>query len=286
MGGIPVAKAVDPAPSAAKARPQRGRRTRSGPAEANGTTVPAAARTMALFEVFARERRELTKSEVARLLDIPESSSSDLLNTLHELGYVSRTATTRRFYPTGRLLDTAKAIAENDPLLAFGAEASGLLAQRTGETACCAVLAGDRIKVVAVSQGRHRLRYVIGVGDTFTIHGTAIGKALLGGIDDYEMSRMLRLKALSKLTDRTKTEPREIEDEVRKHRELGWYQALDEGTIGVSSLAVSGRVGDDVVGLGLIGPSDRVQSNQDELRKILFEVRDTVFGRTSSSSSA
>ncbi|MGW0591078.1 IclR family transcriptional regulator [Streptosporangium sp. NPDC002607] len=277
-----MAKAVEPALSAEAASPaRRGRRPRGGLVEANGTTVPAAARAMALFEVFGRERRELTKSEVARLLDIPESSSSDLLNTLHELGYVSRTATTRRFYPTGRLLAVATVIAENDPLSAFGVEASGLLAQRSGETACCAVLAGNRIKVVAVSEGRHRLRYVIGVGDTFTIHGTAIGKALLGGLDDHEMNRMLRLKALSRLTDRTKTEPRELEDEVRKHRELGWYQALDEGAVGVSSFAVSDRVGDDVVGLGIIGPTDRVRSNQDELRQILFEVRDTVFGRTS-----
>src|ERR1700761_1705070 len=33
---------------------------------AAATTVPAAARTMALFEAFAREKRELTKSELAR----------------------------------------------------------------------------------------------------------------------------------------------------------------------------------------------------------------------------
>ncbi|MGI5159257.1 IclR family transcriptional regulator [Microbispora sp. CA-102843] len=277
-----MAKAVEPAQPAEAAPPvRRGRRPRGGPAEASGTTVPAAARAMALFEIFARERRELTKSEVARLLDIPESSSSDLLNTLHELGYVSRTVTTRRFYPTGRLLAVAKSIAENDALSAFGTEASGLLAQRSGETACCAVLAGDRIKVLAVSQGRHRLRYVIGVGDTFTIHGTAIGKALLGGLDDYDMSRTLRLKALSRLTDGTKTEPRELEDEVRSHRELGWYQAVDEGTVGVSSFAVSGRIGDDVVGLGIIGPTDRVRSSQDELLKILHEVKDTVFGSAS-----
>lgn len=265
------------AESAASAR--RGRRSRGGPVEAGGSTVPAAARAMALFEIFAREKRELTKSEVARLLDIPESSSSDLLNTLHELGYVSRTATTRRFYPTGRLLATATAISENDPLSAFGAEASGLLAQRSGETASCAVLTGDRIKIVAVSQGGHRLRYVVEVGDTFTINGTAIGKALLSRLDDHDLSRLLRLKPLPRLTENTKTNPRELEEEVRKHRELGWFRSVDEGTVGVSSFAVSGSVGDEVVGLGIIGPSDRIQADEDRLLKVVLEVRDTVFGR-------
>jgi DNA-binding IclR family transcriptional regulator len=250
---------------------------RTGPAEANGTAVPGAARAMVLFEIFSRERRELTKSEVARLLDLPESSTSDLLNTLHDLGYVGRTVSTKRFYPTGRLLATASAIAENDGLAAFGLEATGLLADRSGETSACAVLSGDVIKVVAVSQGKHRLRYVINVGDTFTIHATSIGKALLGGLSDSEMHRILRLKPLRANTPNTKTDPRELEKEVLEHRDLGWYSSVDEGTIGVSSLAASGRLGDQVLALGLIGPTPRITSNADEFRKILRQVCDTVF---------
>lgn len=255
-----------------------GRRGR-GAGENGGTTVPAAARTMAVFEIFARERRELTKSEVARLLDLPESSTSDLLNTLHEIGYLSRTASTRRFYPTGRLLAMASAIAKNDPLAAFTAEATGLLAQRSGETACCAVLAAEQIKVVAVSQGTHRLRYVLNVGDTFTVHATAIGKALLGGVDDEEMRRVLRLRPLPRRTDNTKVDPRDVEAEVREHRKLGWYQAVDEGTVGVSSFAVSGQVGDRLVGLGVIGPTERLRSRPEEMRDIVIEVGKQVFER-------
>lgn len=245
---------------------------------ARGAVVPAAARTMALFEIFAREKRELTKSEVARLLDLPESSSSDLLNTLQDLGYLSRTATTRRFYPTARLPSVAQDIGENNALASFGVEATGLLAQRSGETACCAVLARDQIKVVAAAQGHHRLRYVLELGDTFTIHGTALGKALLSGLADMEMRRILRLKPLAQLTANTKTEPRLLEEDVRAGRERGWQSAVDEGTVGVSSLALVGRVGDDNVGLGIIGPSERVTPDSDELIACLIEVGRTVFG--------
>jgi DNA-binding IclR family transcriptional regulator len=243
-----------------------------------GAIVPAAARTMALFEIFAREKRELGKSEIARLLDLPESSSSDLLNTLHDLGYVSRTPATRRFYPTGRLLSVAQEIGEDNWLAAFGAEATSVLAQKSGETACCAVLAGERIKVVAVAEGRYRLRYILDVGDTFTIHGTAIGKALLSGLAEAEMHRVLRLKALTQLTKNTKTDPRLVEADVRTGRERGWQSAVDEGTIGVSSLALAGRVGDQNVGLGIIGPTKRVVPNSGNLRRELLEVGRTVFG--------
>jgi len=257
-----------------------GQATAQQEAPPRGAVVPAAARTLALFEIFAREKRELSKSEIARLLDLPESSSSDLLNTLHDLGYVSRTVTTKRFYPTGRLLSVAQEISENSALTGFGTEATSLLAEQSGETASAAVLSGERIKVIAVSQGRFRLRYVLEVGDTFTIHGTAVGKALLSGLSDIEMHRVLRLKALTQLTKNTKIDPRLVEADVRAGRERGWHSSVDEGTIGVSSLALVGKVGDDNVGLGIIGPTERVVPNSEVLTERLLEVGRTVFGHS------
>ena len=246
--------------------------------KAGGATVPAAVRTMTLFEVFAQEKRPLTKSEVARLLDLPESSSSDLLNTLHSIGYLNRTVANRRFYPTARLLGTANAIAVTDVLPAFGAEATAMLADLTGETACCAVVNDGGIEVIAVSEGRHRLRYVLDVGDRFTIHGTALGKALLGALDDDEMGRLLRLRPLPRRTDATKVSPQAIEEEIRAHRGLGWYQTMDEGHVGVSGLSFSGTVGNDAVGLGILGPTERMKAQREEHLEIIPKVRDAVFG--------
>jgi DNA-binding IclR family transcriptional regulator len=241
------------------------------------TTVPAAARTMALLEVFAREKRELTKSEVARQLGVPESSSSDLLNTLYEIGYVTRSAR-RKYYPTGRLLATATAIAQHDALGAFGVEATTLLAERAGETAAFAALAGAKVKIIAVAQGRHPLRYVLSAGDTYRVHATAIGKALLGGLSDEEAIEVLNLETLEVRTPNTKTDPVEILREIKKHRRLGWYQAVEEGTIGVSSIAVSGMVGDRLTALGLIGPTSRIGAKKEDLVQAVLETREVIFG--------
>jgi DNA-binding IclR family transcriptional regulator len=243
------------------------------------TTVPAAARTLAVFEVFAREKRELLKSELARLLDLPESSCSDLLNTLHELGYVSRTVTTKRFYPTGRLIEVAKSIAENDDILALGSEATALLSEQTGETSFFGEIEDTDVRIVAVSEGTHRLRYVVVPGDRVSMHATAIGKALLGGLDQEERSRLLRLKPLRALTDATKVSAEAVEKEIKAHQKLGWYQAVGEGRQGVSSLAVHGRVGPRLVGLCMVGPSDRFGSNKNGYLKQIKDVEHMVFDR-------
>jgi DNA-binding IclR family transcriptional regulator len=233
---------------------------------------------MTLFEVFAREKRELTKSEIARLLDLPESSTSDLLNTLHELGFVSRMASSRRFYPTNRLMKLATAIAENDPVTSFGREATSMLARESGETAVCAVMEGDRIRIVSVSEGRHRLRYMVNVGDTFTFYATAVGKSLLANLPDEQMSRLIRLHPLTALTSNTKVQPPVLEADIRKSRREGLFRSVEEGMLGVSSLAVGGVLGTEPIGIGIIGPADRVARNADSITEILVRVRDSVFG--------
>ncbi|WP_129778401.1 IclR family transcriptional regulator [Peristeroidobacter soli] len=241
------------------------------------TTVPAAARTLAVFEVFAREKRELLKSELARLLDLPESSCSDLLNTLHELGYVSRTVSTKRFYPTGRLIEIAKSIAEYDEVLMIGTEATALLSGQSSETCFFGEIDDTEVRIVAVSEGSHRLRYVVLPGDRVSIHATAIGKALLGGLDDEERDRVLRLKPLRALTEATKTSPEQLEKEIKAHQKLGYYQAVGEGRQGVSSFAVHGWIGPRLVGLAMVGPSDRFVSNKNAYLKQLKEAQQMVF---------
>jgi len=232
---------------------------------------------MALFEVFARERRELTKSELARLLDLPESSCSDLLNTLYELGYVTRTVETKRYYPTGRLLTAATAISENDPLSLFGAEATALLSRKVNETCSFGVLDGEKVKILAVYEGTHRLRYVVNIGDRVSVHGTALGKALLGALPPAERSRILRLQPLRRLTNDTKTDVAELEKEIEQNSKHGWQRSQGEGAPGVWSLATSDYVGTTLVGLTMIGPSDRMAANHDRFLDALLTVRKTLF---------
>ena len=128
---------------------------------------------------FAREQRELSNSEIARLLELPESTCTDLLHTLLELGYFARTAQTRRFYPTAKLGEVLQRIEQNDPLLSAGTEAATLLAERTGETAFVGRLEVANVRVVAVQQGKHPLRYVTAAGERIALHTSAMGKALL-----------------------------------------------------------------------------------------------------------
>ena len=62
------------------------------------TLIPAATRTLSVFEIFAREKRALTKSNVARLHPVAGTSCLDLRHTFHPLGYLMRTPKSRKYH--------------------------------------------------------------------------------------------------------------------------------------------------------------------------------------------
>lgn len=241
------------------------------------TIVPAATRTMLLLEVFARERRELSNSDLARLMDLPESSCSDLLYTLHDMGYLLRTARSKRFYPTARLLDIAKEISASDPLFAVATEACELLRDKTGETGLCGHVVSGVVHVLAFAEGTHPLRYVSNVGNKIALHVSALGKAELALGTPEEAARQLRLKTLKQVAPGSITDLAVLERQVAEAREQGWSWVENEGFDGLAAMAVAGYVGDQPLAISVAGPTQRLQANKDACLQALKEVQSLVF---------
>lgn len=239
--------------------------------------VPTCTRTMAIFDIFAREQRDLSNSDVARLLGIAETSCLDLLHTLVEAGYLARTARSRRFYPTGRLLTIAKKISENDPIFSVASDAVDLLVEKTGETALSGRMEGGVVKIVAIREGKHELRYIQKIGGRIVSHASALGKALLAAGPEVEVAKQLRQRPLKQLTTNTITDVDELERVLEQIRRQGWSSMENEGAEGVSAIAVAGFVGDECIALSLAGPTERFRANKTTYVKALREVQATVF---------
>ncbi len=239
--------------------------------------VPACTRTMAVFEIFARERRELSNSEVARLLGVAETSCLDLLHTLVKCGYLTRTARTRRFYPTGRLLTISRQVSANDPLFAIANDALEMLTEQTGETGLCGRIQDGAVGIVALREGRHSLRYILNVGDRIAAYGSALGKALLAAIPEDEARALLARRPMKKLTEHTIVDVERFMVELATVRKRGWASVESEGNEGVSSLAVAGRVGEEMLAFAVTGPSARIESNSAIYAKALQGIKAEVF---------
>jgi len=240
--------------------------------------VPAASRVFQVLETFAKEKRPLSNSQLARKLDLADSSCSDLLHTMLEQGYLLRTPRTREFYPTSRLLEIAQAIARNDPLTSFAEEALELLTTESGETALCGVLEGQQIKIFASRSGTHALRYVVPPGTLFDIHSTALGKAILSEMEAPARQALLSKLELTRVTSSTIQDMDRLKHEIDQCAKEKWCLAKDEGNKGVSAIGIAGEVGGKIVSLSLVGPTHRFEDNMDQLVGLILSVRNKYFG--------
>jgi DNA-binding IclR family transcriptional regulator len=187
-----------------------------------------------------------------------------------------RTTLSRRFYPTGRLSELARQIAENDPLTNVAQEAIEQVGARTNESVFFGVLDGTAVKVVAVQASRLPLRYVIEVGYRAALHASALGKGLLGLLPPEEARETLVKSNLRTVTAHTVVDIDTLMTQIDRGRKRGWYEAREEGSEGVHGLAVAGWLGGRPAGISLAGPADRMKKNHDDYLAALIEVRDAL----------
>ena len=74
-------------------------------------------RTLDLIELFAKEKRPLTLSDIAHLLKIPLSSCYDVVRAMLARGYIYELAPRAGYYPTSRLYILGEEIGNSDPVL-------------------------------------------------------------------------------------------------------------------------------------------------------------------------
>ncbi|EHP44744.1 IclR family transcriptional regulator [Cupriavidus basilensis OR16] len=142
--------------------------------------VKTALRVLEIIETFARERRALSLSELARLLAVPASSCLALIRTLTSLGYLYETGRRQGYYPTGRLLAMAQQIARHDPVLDRVHGTMNELRAATGETVVIGKLHEGRwVVYLDVLESPHAIRYIATAGERRELHANSIGKALL-----------------------------------------------------------------------------------------------------------
>jgi DNA-binding IclR family transcriptional regulator len=247
--------------------------------------VPAAQRVLQVFEVFAREGRPLTNSELARRLELADSSCSDLLFTLREAGYLLRTPKSRYFYPTERLLDVAQRALANDPLQVFVSEALEVLTSRTSETSMCGYLDGTGIRIFACQEGSRALRYVLRPGTVVDIHSTALGKAILGAMPASERDALIDSLPMTAVTEHTIQDRDALRRDIEKGRQRQWFFAKDEGSTGVAAIGIARNVNGRLAALSLVGPTHRIGAHLDDYVAILLDAQQEFFVYAESSPS-
>ena len=232
--------------------------------------VKTSVRTLEVFELFARQCKPLTLSEIARMLQAPPSSCFQLLRTLERRGYLYGLGPAKLYYPTQRMFSKAKAIAEHDPVLNVLAPELSRLRDATTETVVLGQLVGDKAMIVETFESPHSVRYAPVPGQLRPIHSSSIGKALLGCMTRKQRDALLAAKALPRFTQATITTRAALERELEASNKRGWYSSLGETVPDLDAVAAPVHFAGRTFAITVAGPSNRCASRRKEhIRELL-----------------
>src|SRR5262245_47389177 len=158
------------------------------------SSVQSLAKGFRVLEAFSADAEEMTLSEIADVANLDAGTTFRMLNTLVDLGYVTRVPDSRRFRLTLKVLDLGfNAVARQDLRTVVRPVLRSLVGE-LGEAASFGVLdGGDIIYIERIRAGMTRLLVEIRVGTPIPAAMSVIGRALLAFLPQDALERTLAI---------------------------------------------------------------------------------------------
>jgi DNA-binding IclR family transcriptional regulator len=243
--------------------------------ESKAQKVPAVLRSLQILELLAGERKRWTTTEISRKLKIPKSTTSYLLHTLLDRGYLVRES--EGIYRLGmKLLVLGGQALRGVEVRELALPVLRRLTTETQTTAHLAVLEGAEAVYIERVPSPGFIQIDTWVGRRMPLHSTSVGKVLAAFLPEKEAEALFQAAGLARFTPHTIVSMPRLKQELRRIRESGVAVDNEENTPGVRCVAVPifGPQGVPVAAMSLTGPVQQV--TEDRLGKIVEKIKDAA----------
>lgn len=241
-------------------------------------TIQKAGELLALFD---REHADWGVREVAARLKMAKSSTHDLMTSLAQLGFLSKTADNR--YRLGwRLVTLSETLLATTELLREARPVMEDLAAQYQETIHLAVLDDTQAVYVDKLEGRQAVRVELtSLGARLYAHCSALGKVLLAYSPEEQVKRVIQTVGLPSFTSNTITDEEELRQALAKIRKQGYAYDLEEilpdlCCVGAPIYNHSGQV---IAAISMSLPAYRFRRSQAEYRDAVVRTAKIISGR-------
>ena len=249
-------------------------RNRSAATDSPKQSIQVITRAVKVLRALEGEPEGLSLGQIAQRVGLARSTVQRIVDALRTEQFVIAASPTSgvRLGPALIRLAASASVEFDHITRPIMAE----LSQKVGETVDLSVLKGQSAVFTDQIQGRHRLRTVSAIGETFPLHCTANGKALLSVLPDEKLERLLRAP-LQKMTPNTITKASELRKEIENCRRTGVATDNEEHTEGISAIGTGftdpmGRA----VALSIPVPTTRYTRTRQELTAHLLAARKRI----------
>lgn len=196
------------------------------------------ARGLAVIRGFSQQRRKMSIAQLSLRTGIPRAAVRRCLYTLGKLGYVS-SEDGRMFGLRPQILSLGHAYLSSVPLVMAAQPILDQVSETIHESCSLAILDGEEILYVARSSASTRIMSIdLGVGSRLPAHCTSMGRVLLAGTGEPELTAFMRRVRLAPFTTRTIVAKDALVEAVERVRKQQYAVVDQELEIGLRSIAV------------------------------------------------
>ena len=224
--------------------------------------VEALARGLDIIRSFNAFSPLRTVSDIARELDLARPTVHRIMHTLEQLGYVVQTGD--GYYLSAKVIELGFAYITTRSF--YGAARTHLekLASEIDQPRSLAELVDSDIVYVGRVEVPKVVAYNVSLGQRLPARTTALGRVLLSGLDDAELSRRLSLPSMSHIQAMVNLTDEQVLAEIAMVREQGWALTDQTMSLGFRSIAapLTDATGTIVAAIGCVIHGSEVSLDQ------------------------
>ncbi|MCP3395243.1 helix-turn-helix domain-containing protein [Bradyrhizobium sp. CCGB12] len=254
-----------------------------------GISVKSSLRTLQILEYIDSKQRAVTIAELSDNLDFPQSSTSTLVQSMINAGYLVVDHDGRSILPSSRVSALGNWV---EPTVSRADIKSLMIAvgERTNQTILLGVPSDLCVRYIDVIPGRHAMRLDIPVGSRLPLMEAGMGRLLLSEMSDETVEELwqqtrrrikeegaqgIRPSDVSNLWNANPfVSPfSEIMEELQQIRRTGFSVSLGRISFGAGIVCVALPRGplEQPIGLGIGGLSELISRDADQILKIVHE---------------
>ncbi len=237
------------------------------------SVVKSAGRVMQIMEFFDDVRRAASAVEISSSLGYPQSSTSMLLRSMSEMGYLYHDPQTRTYLPSSRMALAGAWL--NDSLVKKGAllELMEELHERTELAVLLSMRRGIFSQYIHIVQAARKAAHLI-LGTKRYMSSTGTGCAILSTLPDKQVQRVVMSINADAGSAAVTVKLQDVFGVVNQIRQEGYLRADNPVSQGASiAMPLPGWKAESTLAIAVFGPIELIDAGS---AHILSEMRSSI----------
>lgn len=215
-------------------------------------------RTFGLLRLLSGHPNGLSQTEIAQTLELPAPTVYRILKVMTDEGFVSRSATNKRYFLGPEALDLSRHHQGNATSLTLNSHLESL-SHELSETVFLSELRGSRVYCTQIMEADRPLRLFVQRGQVLPAHAAAAARAILAWLPESDLKHVIANVNFEKFTDETILNAEDLLKHLEGVREQGYdlcESELDE-EVWAMAAPIFSATGNVVASLTVAGPMQR-----------------------------